>query len=299
MVEDFVRYYITNDLPLHTFEKVQQDSKKLDEWSLSLGSEFEYKKSYGYREGIGEQDELLLLQALAKRSIIAETRYPQNVKNSIIWKNELIIADVLTLLSVARARYYSILAVEKSLGDHHSIGRGVMIRSSENKCDILPISRLGQFTSEVLTFIEKNPNWLEETGVNPSIYWYTQAQVSYHTGPSVLEMALQWVTLEILAGVHIDGLGLNIPNKKERVKRFLADKGYAGNSWLFLDEVIDDWYQIRNGLFHEGKQAFTKKDVLWKRRKQVRDFVSLVLVETLQKQDETIRNAIASRIQTY
>ena len=207
MVEDFVRCYITNDLSLHTFRQVQQKSNKLDEWNLSLGSEFEYKKSYGYKGSIREQDELLL-QALAKRSIIAETRHPESVKDSIIWKNALIIADVLTLLSVARARYYSTLAVEKNLGDRYSISWGIMVRSLENNCDIVPINRLGQFTSEVLSFIEKNPDWLEETGFTPSIYWYAQAQISYHTGPSVLAMALQWITLEILAGVHIDGLAL-------------------------------------------------------------------------------------------
>ena len=74
------------------------------------GSEFNHKESYGYKE-ILDRDELLL-QAIAKRSVIAENRQPSGVKPSFIWNNALIIADVLTLLSVARARYYSCLAVE-------------------------------------------------------------------------------------------------------------------------------------------------------------------------------------------
>jgi len=91
------------------------------------------------------------------------------------------------------------------------------------------------YVSEGLGLIEQNPSWLEETGFVPSIYWYTQAQVSYLTGPSVLEMALYWVRVETLAGTYVDRQGLAIPNKKEWVKHFIADKGYtvgSGISWI-------------------------------------------------------------------
>lgn len=295
MGEDFVRCYI-GDISLITLKNVQRESGKFSDWELIQGSDFEHKKSYGYKE-IFIRD-ASLLEALAKRSVIAENRRPENSKPSLIWNNALLIADVLTLLSVARARYYSILAVEKNSGDKYSISWGVMTREIPGSWDIVPISNLGQFVSRALTFMEQNLVWLKDSGFVPSIYWYTQAQLSDHTGPSVLEMALYWVSMEIVAGTYIDGHGLGITNKKERVKRFITDKGYTGSSWNFLDEVVDDWYQIRNDLFHEGKQLLSV-EVLKMRRRQVRDFVSLVLVEMLQEQGQARNREIAARMQNY
>jgi len=293
--EDFVRCYI-GDISLFTFRNVQQECGMLDEWELIQGSEFNHKESYGYKE-ILDRDELLL-QAIAKRSVIAETRHPASIKPSFIWNNALIIADILTLLSVARARYYSCLAVEKNLAENYSIAWGVMTREIAGNWDIVPITNLGTFVSEGLGLIKQNPSWLEETGFVPSIYWYTQAQVSYLTGPSVLEMALYWVSVETLAGTYADRQGLAIPNKKERVKHFIADKGYTGRLWDFLNQVIDDWYQTRNALFHEGQQQLSV-DVLTTRRQQVRDFTSLVLVEMLQKQDEARKKELVIRMEGY
>ena len=104
-------------------ETVQRESGKFDEWELIQGSEFEHKRSYGYKE-INLQDESLLW-ALAKRSVIAETKQP-----SILWANASNMADVLTLLSLARARYYSALAVEKNQGSNYSISWELYIRKS-------------------------------------------------------------------------------------------------------------------------------------------------------------------------
>lgn len=295
MSEDFVRCYI-GDVSLYTLRNVQQECGRLDEWTLMQGSEFDHKKSYGYKE-ILDRDELLL-QAIAKRSVIAETRQPASIKPSFIWNKALILADALTLLSVARARYYSCLAIEKNLAKKYSIGWGVITREIAGSWDIVPITSLGTFISEGLGFMEKNPSWLEESGFVPSIYWYTQAQISYLTGPSVLEMALYWVSVEILASTYINGQGLGITNKKEQVKRFIADRGYTGRLWDFLDQIIDDWYQTRNALFHEGQQELSV-DVLTTRRQQVRDFTSLVLVEMLQKQDEARKKELVTRMQGY
>lgn len=297
MNQDFCRCYI-GDISLHILQEVQREIKELNEWELLVGAEFNYKESYGYTEGIWERNELLL-QALAKRSVIAETRNPNNVKPSLIWNNALNIADVILLLSIAHARYYSTLAVERSTGPRYSISWGVMVRGElSGDLDIVPLSDLGRFISEALKFIEQNGSWLQETGFTPSIYWYTQAQISYHTAPSVLEMALYWVSMEIIAGAYIDRQRLKIVYKKEKVKRFVTDQGYAGSNWNFLDEVIDDWYEIRNDLFHEGKQQLGV-DVLKTRRQQIRDFMSFVLVEMLQKQSETRKKEIAVRMQGY
>lgn len=206
---------------------------------------------------------------------------------------------MLTLLSLARARYYPTLAVEKNLGQKYSIGWGLIAEEVAGRQDIIPISKLGSFISETLTFFEKNSSWLEESGFKPSIYWYEQAQANFFIkAPSVLEMALHWVSIEIIAGTYVKSIGINEKNKKEVVKRFISDKGYSGNIWVFLDEAIDDWYKTRNAAFHEGKQSLSV-DVLIKRRQQVRDFTSLVLVEMIQKQDVLKIAEIAERISKY
>lgn len=294
MAEDFIRCYI-GDTSLITLKGVQRESGKFDEWELMDGMKFDHKQSYGYRS-ILKRDESLL-EALAKRSVIAETRQPENVKPSILWKNALNIADVLTLLSLARAKYHSTLAVEKNLGPKYSIGWG-LAKEVAGQSDIVSISNFGKFISEALTFIENNPSWLEESGFIPSIYWYEQAQVSYLTAPSILEMALYWVSIEVIARTYIDSKGLKITNKKDQVKCFITDRGYIGSTWNFLEEVINDWYQTRCALFHEGKQSL-HINVLTRRRQQVRDFTSLVLVEMLQQQDEARKKQIATQMQNY
>lgn len=296
MSEDFVRCYI-GYISLTTLKGVQQESGRLNEWELSQGSDFNLKESYGYSEAIWQRDELRLA-AIAQRCIIAETRQPDSVKPSIFWTNALSMADVLTLLSLAHARYYSAFAIERRKGEQYSIGWGLIPREISLNWDIVSIGNLGKFISEALTFVEKNPNWLEESGFFPSLYWFTQAQISFHTSPSILGMGLYWITLEILAGTYIDANRLEITYKKDRVKRFIIDRGYSGGVWGFLDEVIDDWYEVRNNLFHEGTQKQSIA-LLSRRRQQMRDFTSLVLVEMLQNQGEDRRKEIARRIQGY
>lgn len=295
MSDDFIRCYIS-DIKFEDLKAIQRESGKFDEWELMRGSEFDYKKSYNY-QGVYERDESLL-EAIAKRSVIAETRQPENVRQSIIGKNALNIADVITLLSLARARYYSTLPVEKSLGEKHSIGWGVISREDAGNHDIVTIRNLGGFVFEALTFIESNPTWLTESGFIPSIYWYTQAQVSYSTAPTILEIGLYWVSLEILAKIYNDKNGLGIKCKKELVKHFIKDRGYVGSNWDFLGNFIDDWYKTRNSVFHEGSEPFSL-DVVSTLRQQVRDFTSLVFVEMLQRQDALRIGEIAKRIRDY
>ena len=74
--------------------------------------------------------------------------------------------------------------------------------------------------------------------------------------------------------------------------------GYSGSVWSFLDECIDDWYEVRNNVFHEGKQM-QSTPLLSTRRQQIRDFTSLVLVEILQRQGEERRKEIATRMGSY
>ncbi len=295
-MEEFVRCYIGN-IHLKLIQNIQQQSGKFHEWTLISGSEFTLRDSYGYVEGISKQYELIL-NAIAQNSVIAETKSPREVRQSILWHNALNIADVLTLLSIARVKYYSTHAVEKSFGDKYSISWGLIPEDDPGIRDIIPIDDLGKFISETMDSISRNPQYLQDNGFNPSIYWYNQALISRFIAPSVLEMGLYWICIEILAGVFNETNRLGISNKKEMVYKFVSAKGYTGQYWDYLKEMIDDWYIVRNGCFHEGKQSLTVP-VLTKRRQQVRDFISLVLLEMLQKQDAKRVKEIADRIRAY
>lgn len=295
MSEYFVRYYI-GGIHFSMLETVQRESGKFNEWELMQGSEFDYKHSYGYKEDF-IQDEPLL-EALAKRSVIAETKQPTSVKPSILWVEASNIADILTLLSLARGRYHSVV-IENNLRQSRGINwLGLTIGELEGNWDIILIRNLGGFISEALTYIDNNRSWLEESGFIPSVYWLMQAHKSSFTAPSILEMGLYWVSLEVLSLAYIAKHGLNVTHKKERVKRFITDRGYSGNSWDFLEKAIDDWYVARNDAFHEGTEKLSF-ELLAKRGKQIRDFTSLVFVEMLQKQEDARKNEIAARMQNY
>ena len=292
---DFIRYYI-GDISIVTLQRIQKESGKFDDWILISGSDFKYSDSYGYEQIENTHEKWIEL--LRGRSVIAENREPNNIEDSFIWLNASRMADILILLSIARAKYYPRLLFEKNLGDNYSFQIGLITREEPGNRDIVEISNLGQFISEALTFIERNRNWLKDSAFVPSIYWYTQAQQSFGIAPSILEMALYWVSIEIVAGNYIDGNRLGITSKKQRVKRFIEDRGYTGVTWNFLDQVVDDWYQTRCAAFHEGEETLPI-GVLTTRRQQVRDFVSLVLVEMLQQQEDTKKKEIAARIQIY
>jgi hypothetical protein len=275
---------------------IQQTSGKFNEWNLIQGSELDFQNNF---DGIDDLDKSLL-EVLAKRTVIAETRQPRSIKRSVFWEYEYAgsILDVMTLLSLARTNYHPILATEEKIGDKIIPHFDLISTDISNNFDIIPITNLGQFISDSLTFIENNPDWLTDNGFIPGIYIFTQAQRSSFTAPSILEMGLYWISLEILAGTFIDKNKWDLRNKKDRVKCFITCKGYTGSNWDFLDEAIDDWYTARNNLFHEGKEK-PLIELPTKRGKQIRDFTSLLFIEMLKKQKDDIKNDIAKRMQNY
>ncbi len=295
MSADFIRYYIV-DIALSTLKNVQRESGKFDEWELFQGRDFDRKTGNESQDQFDPEE--LLLKGLARRCVIAETKQPDKVKPSLIWNNAFNLTDALTMLSIARGRYLSALLVEKHIGSQYSTSNGIISKGLDGRWDIVPLSNLGKFVFEALEFIKENPTWLEESGFIPSIYWFSQAQISCLIAPSVLEIGLYWVSIETIAGTYIEANKLGIRNKKQKVKRFISDKGYSGGIWSFLDEVVDDWYLVRNDLFHEGKEKQSIA-LLSRRRQQIRDFTSLVLVEMLQPQGEERRKEIAAKMQSY
>ena len=232
-------------------------------------------------------------------SIIAENRTPNNTEPSLIWENALNIADVLTLLSLARARYYPTLLVERNKAGNFTLAWGLITQEEAGKQDIVPFGNFGSFITKALSIIKHNPDWLKGSGFDPSIHWYHQAQLARGTAaPSILEMALYWISIEIVASVYIEQQQLNIKYMKPKVKRFFEDNGYSNGNWSFLDSLIDDWYQIRCDAFHEGICTIPN-EIRVPRRKQVRDLTSLVLIEMLQPLGKTRKEEIAQQILNY
>jgi hypothetical protein len=300
---DFIRYYIGN-ISSHTFRVIQRDSGKFDDWKLIESSKFNHETSYGYEQILdfnpfSNQDKARIDSIIQRSSIIAENREPGIREPSLLWNNASDIADVLTLLSLARASYYPRLLVEKNIGHNYTLQWGIVTPEEAGRLDIVPFKNLGQFIAGAMDFIKQNPGWLKASGFIPSFYWYGQSQLARATAaPSILEMALYWISIEIVAGVYVETHGLRTKHKKHRVKRYIKDNGYVGSYWRFLNKVIDDWYSTRCSAFHEG-QATIPNDVLKVRRQQVRDFTSLVLVEMLQPQEEKTKEEISTRMQRY
>ena len=145
MSEDFFRWYI-GYIDLSTLQTIQRDSGRFNEWDLSQGSGFNLEESYGYID-IPRRDKSML-EAIAQRTIIAEARQPEDVKRSLFWNDALGLADVITLLSLARARYYSAFARERKMKNEYGISWGVIPRDIEGTWDIVSIGNLGNFISE-------------------------------------------------------------------------------------------------------------------------------------------------------
>lgn len=298
MSKDFIRYYI-GEISFNSLQSIQRESRQFDDWSLIESSHFDHEKSYGYEPlSVLDRNKLRIEAVIKQSSVIAEHREPEKVKPSLLWANTSNIADILTLISLARARFSPRLLAESNIGKHYILTWGVITREEAGSWDIVPVSNLSQFISGAISFIEQNPEWLDDSGFIPSLFWYTQAQVARTTAPSILEISLYWICIEIIAGVYNDKHSLGITHKKDRVKKYIEEMGYTGNCWFFLNELIDNWYLTRCSAFHEGREA-QPIGVLSTRRQQVRDFTSLVLVEMLQQLEDSSREEIAKRIKSY
>ena len=62
--------------------------------------------------------------------------------------------------------------------------------------------------------------------------------------------------------------------------------------------MIEDVYNVRNSVFHEGSDTLTS-DERGIRRQQIRDLVSLIMVEMLQSLSAPEKQMIAIRMQNY
>lgn len=293
---DFVRCYIENISPYY-ISFFQNECPVLDGWIFCWGPDFDYESSYGYQPGIWLADSTFIMAA-KERSIIAENRSPATAKKSIIWNNALIISDVITLLGISQGHYISIVAIERKIGTKYSINRGLFTGDDQGYLGLVPLNRLNSFINDSIKFMEENTDWLQKSGFKPAIYWYIQAQISYLTSPTILAIGLYWISLEVMAKIYAEENGLRMTKKDKMIFRFLSDKVYTGPEWDFITEIVVNCYKIRNELFHEGTQSFDPPKIT-QLHKQLRDLMSYIFIDMLQKQDSKQVQKILQNIKNY
>ena len=303
--EYFVRYYISETPPEITrrLEAILTNFPLCQGWQWIPISKFNYEKSLGYLPGPNVAE----VECIKRKCVaIVEHHDPKTVVgSSTIWTSgerspATLIDDLLTICSIAESKYISVRAVEILLPDNnqHIIHRPVAPLSDLQ--EIIPPAALEAFVLEGMNKLQE-AKWKNETGFNPAIYWYRQAQQSFHANTFALELSLYWIVLEILGRAHVQNLGLsaNIRNKKERVNSFLTAQGFDGPPWNFLSALIDDCYEVRCASFHEGRLPPWSHTRFEQRWRQFVEFVSFVLADLIQRQIGDHRKTIASRLSQY
>ena len=294
MVEAFLRYYVLH-LPHHQWQSLFEEVPDLKDWKLIQGWKFNYEQSYGYEPGTNIHE---VAYAKRKCDAVIEHHQPQQVSGSSqIWTGELrlpttFLDDILVLLSIACSRHVHALSREY----FHASGGSIRTYPSSPETDsqpVIPDNQLSRFLVEALKRLHTK-GWDRTTGFLPAIHWYYQAHITVGSGPSILELAMYWITLEVLARARgFQG------HKKAMVSKMLAVQHFAGGDWVFLSKALSDWYKARNTAFHEGEQPSWTTGQLAGRLKQVREFTSLVLADLLVPQSAAWKGKVASRIQGY
>lgn len=306
MREDyFIRYYI-NEVPHAITEQLRVVVTTLplfQGWHWIPVGKFDYEKSRGYLPGLNVAEIECIKR---KSSAIIEHHNPTLViGSSSLWmpgkrSPATLIDDLLTLCSIAESKYISARAVETLLAEdnQHVVHRPITPLGDLQ--EVVPRVGFEAFVLEGLAKLQEQ-TWKYETGFTPAIYWYRQAQQSFHAGIFGLELSLYWIVLEVLGGAYVQkqGLSTKVRNKKERVKRFIISQGFNGSFWNFLDAVIDDCYEVRCASFHEGTLPSWPQNKFEQRWRQLVEFVSFVLADLIQEQHKEQRKQIAVRLSQY
>ncbi len=304
MNESFIRYYINRE-PYSAIMQLRRLLPRLSEfngWQWIFALDFNYEESFGFLPGTNASE----IECIKRKSIaIIENRNPDAVIRSLIWefRQEIpatVIDDILTLFSIAKCKYIHARAQEVLEGDGklHIIERPIAQPSILE--EIICQEELENFIISSFSSL-KQEGWKKDTGFIPSIHWYAQAQRLFRAGIFNLECSLYWIVLEVLAGAYVQRIGLakKIQNKKKRVSELIKSRGFDGNSWSFLDDAIEDWYQLRNFAFHQGELPTWTQQKFEQRWRQLAEFTSFMLADILQIQSQTYKNQIGARLSSY
>jgi hypothetical protein len=296
--QDFVRYYIrkiSRDRCLKFWAQVPE----LAQWQMIGIGEFDYQHSYGYAEGTNDRRVSCIREYC---DVIVEHHRPREVMGgSCIWTGgqrvyTTVLDDVLQLLSLATCQHVHTVLREYS----HD---GTLTLSSFHTSAPKPTQTvvgedsLGNFISNSLAKL-RTRDWMGNSGFDPAIYWYRTADAIHEVVPNVLEIAMFWVTMEVLAKAR-DFEGHGPPHKRTMVEDMVAQRGFTGADWDFLGNALIDWYDVRNATFHEGQQPNWDQARLEARWKQIIEFASFVLVDLLVPQPHDQKARVAAQIKAY
>ena len=304
MTEPFIRYYIYQIQPWSLAIRTRTILETLPEfngWQWIPADKFDYPTSRGYLPGSNDAEVEYIKR---KCTAIIEHNDPAKViGNSLIWHNDKhssAIDDFLTLCSIAQSKGIYVRGVEyKTLhGNLSIVERPIAPLPTFN--EVVTTANLSTFISTALLQL-RQPEWKNNTGFLPAIYWYSQAQRSFRAGMFPLEMALYWIVLEILGLAYIQKCGLQnkVGKKDERVRIFVSSIGCRNGAWGFLDDAISDWYAIRCASFHEGQLPTWTPSKFQQRWRQLGEFTSYILASLLQKQSLARSNQIGARLSGY
>ncbi len=298
----FIRYYIS-EMPRSLARQIQTllpQLPALQGWRWIYADQFDYEKSFGHLPGPNDFEVECIKR---KCTIVVEHHDPNAVVGSLLRPAlppsvATIIDDILLLCSIARSQYIYARAQETQLPDG-----GLRIRQSpvaplSDLKEVIPEGNLEDFIVDSLSILQQH-DWKEHNGFVTAIRWYAQAQRSFRAAIFELEVSLYWIVLEILGSTYVQRQQLAITYKKERVREFLNFGGFMTNSWSFLSEAIEDWYEVRNAAFHEGNLPTWSDRKFEQRWRQLAEFTSFVLADMLQAQSPSQKDRIGLRLSSY
>lgn len=290
----FLRYYIRH-LPYRKWQSFWAEVPALSGWDITAAWKFDYPKSYGYALGTNIHE---VSYVKRKCDAVIEHHQPSQVSgSSYLWTGEArlpttTLDDILVLLSVATSRYVHAVLREYFHGSGRTL-RSYATGPEPNTMCVVQDSQLGQFLVEALKKLHA-PKPTNSSAIALSLHWYYQGHIMRGSAPSIVQMAMFWVTLEILA----KAMGFK-GKKKAMVSQLLDNQGFTGTNWAFLDGALSDWYKARNAAFHEGQQPSWNAARLTGRLRQITEFSSFLLADLLVPQQAAWKSKMSSRIQDY
>ena len=269
----FLRYYIRH-LPYGEWLDIQSSLPELSGFEASRAREFDFRESFGYASGAHDTD---VSYFLTLADVVVEHHEPSRVRSSQLWTGDgkmpmSLIDDILVLSSIAKNRHVHAVAreyIEDKSGSFRTYPT-VALSASQR---VIAVADFEGFLTTALSQLQV-PTWTDSSGFAPAIHWYYQTQSMAGGAPGILQLAMYWVTLEVLEQAR--GFG---GKKKSKVRQMVTAQGFRDSNWRFLDDALSDWYRARNYMFHEGRQPNWDSAKLQGRLDQIAEFTSALLAD--------------------
>ncbi len=291
----FIRYYLRNSTPL-LWEKLKTAIPELGEWTITSSSDFLYKESYEFSDLPGsETGHQRVKYALEHSEVILECHDPSLLSPSSLFTDDKALTssfvdDLLALLSVARGTMVHFVLREYSNGSNTINWSAISPFPDDIGISVIGSTKVPQFVGEALKMI-CDRNRLPASGLYTAIPWHGIALRTVGREPTVFTLALYWVCLEALANAR------NETGKKHRMAlRLLQSLGMTGEDWDNLQELVKDWYEVRNFAFHEGRQPEWPISKFILRLKQIRQVTAIAICHLLVPYGPEELSALAAQV---